>query len=421
MGSLILVGGKGGVGKTTTACATACWFAQGGLRTLLVSSDPAHSTSDALEFSLGHTPTEVDGVPCLWGMELDPQAHLETLLPRVSESLGTSMMPNMSTLLGADAAEEVVDGASSIKAGELMLPGLDEALAFDQLIRHLEDPRFDVIVFDTAPTGHTLRLLSLPEILDHWTGRILKILRMQGGLRSLLFGRKQQDEMQEELERLSRRIGHVRRVLADADHARFLLVTIAEQMAVDETVRAAEGLAEFGIHVGGVIVNRLTPDLDFDWLQGRRAIEQRHLERLRTYFEGLPLAEVPLEPTDVYGIEALEALGTSIHGEVIGEMNPEGPQVVGEQIQMTVRKGLVLKDGADGSTKVRMYLPGARKEEIGLKGRDNHLLVSVNGHEAAIDIRRDFDITGLKATFKDSILSLTLPPSPAGTLSSEEE
>ncbi|HJN56035.1 MAG TPA: Hsp20/alpha crystallin family protein, partial [Candidatus Poseidoniales archaeon] len=105
----------------------------------------------------------------------------------------------------------------------------------------------------------------------------------------------------------------------------------------------------------------------------------------------------------------------------IGEMNPEGPQVVGEQIQMTVRKGLVLKDGADGSTKVRMYLPGARKEEIGLKGRDNHLLVSVNGHEAAIDIRRDFDITGLKATFKDSILSLTLPPSPAGTLSSEEE
>ena len=421
MGSLILVGGKGGVGKTTTACATACWFAKGGLRTLIVSSDPAHSTSDALGFSLGHTPTQVEGVPFLWGMELDPQAHLETLLPRISDSLGGGMVPNMSTILGSDAAEEVIDGASSIKAGELMLPGLDEALAFDQLIRHLEDPRFDVIVFDTAPTGHTLRLLALPELLDQWTGRILKILRMQGGLRSLLFGRKQQDEMQEELERLSRRIAHVRRVLADKDHARFLLVTIAEQMAVDETIRAAEGLAEFGINIGGVVVNRLTPDLDFDWLQGRRSIEQRHLENLKRYFEGLSLAEVPLEATDVHGIEALEALGTSIHGDEIDEVEHDGPQVVGKQIEMTVRKGLILKTDAEGATRVRMYLPGARKEEIGLKGRDSHLLVSVNGHEAAIDIGREFDITGLKATFKESILSLTLPPSLNPPLDSEEE
>ena len=192
-------------------------------------------------------------------------------------------------------------------------------------------------------------------------------------------------------------------------------------MAIDETVRAAEGLSEFGINIGGVVVNRLTPDLDFDWLQGRRSIEQRHLKRLKSHFEGLPLAEVPLEATDVHGIEALEALGVSIHGDVIDELEHDGPLVVGKQIAMTLRKGLIFNTDAEVATRVRMYLPGARKEEIGLKGRDSQLLVSVNGHEAAIDIGREFDITGLKATFKESILSLTLPPSQNRPSDSEEE
>ena len=139
--------------------ATAVWLADAGLRVLLVSSDPAHSTSDSLDVELGPTPVEVEGVPGLFGLEMDPEAKLSNLLPKVGEAvnnMGGNMggLGGLGMMLDPSAKEELNDVKSDIKTADMILPGLDEALAFDELLKHMENPTWDVVVFDTAPTGH---------------------------------------------------------------------------------------------------------------------------------------------------------------------------------------------------------------------------------------------------------------------------
>ena len=180
MARLLLFGGKGGVGKTTTSAATAVWLADSGLRVLLVSSDPAHSTSDSLAVEIGTEPTAIEGVDGLFGLEMDPESKLSSLLPKLGKMVdgmnskgGLGGLGGLSMMLDSNAKEEIDEMKSEIQTSEMILPGLDEALAFDELLRHVEDPNWDVIVFDTAPTGHTLRFLSLPEIIEAWSGRCL--------------------------------------------------------------------------------------------------------------------------------------------------------------------------------------------------------------------------------------------------------
>ena len=183
---------KGGVGKTTTSAATAVWLADSGLRVLLVSSDPAHSTSDSLGVEIGTEPTPIEGVDGLFGLEMDPESKLSSLLPKLGKMVdgmnskgGLGGIGGLSMMLDSNAKEEIEDMKSEIQTSEMILPGLDEALAFDELLRHVEDPNWDVIVFDTAPTGHTLRFLSLPEIIEAWSGRLIRMMRISGGIRSL--------------------------------------------------------------------------------------------------------------------------------------------------------------------------------------------------------------------------------------------
>ena len=258
MARLLLFGGKGGVGKTTTSTSTAVGLADAGLKVLLVSSDPAHSTSDSLGVQLNSSPMEVEGVPGLWGLELDPEARISDHIPKLTESLGP--------LMGGESLD--------MNASEMVLPGLDEAMAFDELLKHLENPDWDVIVFDTAPTGHTLRFLALPEIIEKWADKIIKMHRVTGGIRAMMFGAKDGEKMKNELDKFRRRVLHVRRILCNPDVTRFTLVTIPEKMGVNETVRAHQALAEFNLPVSGCVINRMTPDLDHEFIQTRRINEK---------------------------------------------------------------------------------------------------------------------------------------------------
>ena len=143
MARLLLFGGKGGVGKTTTSSATAVWLADAGLKVLLVSSDPAHSTSDSLDVQLGPVPVEVEGVPGLYGLEMDPEAKLSNLLPKVGEAVnnmgsgGMGGFGGLGMMLDPKAKDELDDMKSDIKTADMILPGLDEALAFDELLKHI--------------------------------------------------------------------------------------------------------------------------------------------------------------------------------------------------------------------------------------------------------------------------------------------
>ena len=385
MARLLLFGGKGGVGKTTTSTSTAVGLADSGLKVLLVSSDPAHSTSDSLGVQLGPEPTPVDGVEGLWGLELDPEARISDHIPKLTESLGP--------MLGGQDPE--------LNASEMVLPGLDEAMAFDELLKHLENPDWDVIVFDTAPTGHTLRFLALPEIIEKWADKIIRMHRLTGGIRALMFGAKEGEKMKEELEKFRRRVLHVRRILCNPEVTRFTLVTIPEKMGVNETLRAYESLAEFDLPVSGCVINRMTPDLDNDFIQTRRANERKNVELLREELPDLHLHEVELKDTDIHGLDLLRDINSELHGEItISE--GLGPFSIG--LGLEVHRG-TWTDEDD----VFLHLPGIVREDLSLRSESGIVYVGINSREHPVPFDRPAKASQVKAKLENEILKLTFP------------
>ena len=386
MARLLLFGGKGGVGKTTTSTSTAVGLADSGLKVLLVSSDPAHSTSDSLGVQLGPTPTQVQGVPGLWGLELDPEARISDHIPKLTESLGP--------MLGGQDPE--------LNASEMVLPGLDEAMAFDELLKHLENPDWDVIVFDTAPTGHTLRFLALPEIIEKWADKIIRMHRLTGGIRALMFGAKEGEKMREELEKFRRRVLHVRRILCNPEVTRFTLVTIPEKMGVNETVRAHQSLAEFNLPVTGCVINRMTPDLDHSFIQTRRENERKNVSELKAALPNLTLHEVELKDSDIHGIAALREISTELHGD-FGVSDGLGPFEIG--IGLEVHRG-TWAQGDD----VYLHLPGIVREDLSLRSESGTVYVGINSREHPVPFSRPAKASQVQAKLEDEILKLTFPP-----------
>ena len=386
MARLLLFGGKGGVGKTTTSTSTAVGLADSGLKVLLVSSDPAHSTSDSLGVKLGPVPTQVEGVPGLWGLELDPEARISDHIPKLTESLGP--------MLGGQDPE--------LNASEMVLPGLDEAMAFDELLKHLENPDWDVIVFDTAPTGHTLRFLALPEIIEKWADKIIRMHRLTGGIRALMFGAKEGEKMREELEKFRRRVLHVRRILCNPEVTRFTLVTIPEKMGVNETIRAHQSLAEFNLPVTGCVINRMTPDLDHSFIQTRRENERKNVSDLKAALPDLILHEVDLKDSDIHGIDALRGISNELHGnfEIDSGLGPFG---IG--IGLEVHRG-TWSEGDD----VYLHLPGIVREDLSLRSESGTLYVGINSREHPVPFDRPAKASQVQAKLEDEILKLTFPP-----------
>ena len=386
MARLLLFGGKGGVGKTTTSTATAVGLADSGLKVLLVSSDPAHSTSDSLGVQLGPVPTPVEGVDGLWGLELDPEARISDHIPKLTESLGP--------MLGGEDPE--------LNASEMVLPGLDEAMAFDELLKHLENPDWDVIVFDTAPTGHTLRFLALPEIIEKWADKIIRMHRLTGGIRALMFGAKEGEKMREELEKFRRRVLHVRRILCNPDVTRFTLVTIPEKMGVNETVRAHESLNEFNLPVSGCVINRMTPDLNHSFIQTRRENERNNVEQLKSNLPELYLHEVELKDNDIHGIDSLREMSSLLHGDIEIDQGL-GPFSIG--LGLDVHRG-TWSEGDD----VFLHLPGIVREDLSLRSESGIVYVGINSREHPVPFDRSAKASQVQAKLENEILKLSFPP-----------
>jgi len=417
MARLLLFGGKGGVGKTTTSSATAVWLADAGLKVLLVSSDPAHSTSDSLDTPLGPIPVEVEGVPGLFGLEMDPEAKLSNLLPKVGEAVnnmgsgGMGGLGGLGMMLDPSAKEEFEDVKSDIKTADMILPGLDEALAFDELLKHMENPTWDVVVFDTAPTGHTLRFLSLPELIESWSGRLLRLMRVSGGIRSMLFGRKESDAMKEELERFRRRVLHVRRVLSDPATSSFTLVTIPERMGINETVRAHTSLVEYNLPIGGCLVNRITPEFDHPFLQKRREQELERIEELGEQLGGVNVGHLELADSEIVGLEALRSVGRLLYGEPNRLPETIGPHAVGEVLHHEVHRGMV--GDMDGEhERIQLHFPGLERSDLSLRSEEGVLFVGVNGREQAIPTQTHVKSSLVKASLEGDVLSLLIPRLP---------
>jgi arsenite-transporting ATPase len=324
--SILFVGGKGGVGKTTTAAALALRMTEGGERILLVSTDPAHSLADLFGRPVGDHATEI--VPGLDAMEIDPDKEVERYLGRVSATMKRFVHPAMYSEI--ERQMELTRHS----------PGAEEAALMDRVADLMGEGRagYDRIIFDTAPTGHTLRLLSLPEIMAAWTDGLLRSRERSDSLGKAVdrLGRHKQaggdelswfddpDEAPEDeraakirdvlLER-RRRFARARRLMLDASVTAFVLVLIPEKLPILESEKALDVLRRHKVPVAGVVVNRVLPETPLgDFLESRRDQEAEYLARIQSGLSGLPHVHVPLLSRDPEGLEGLREVGAYLFG-----------------------------------------------------------------------------------------------------------
>ncbi|WP_254271482.1 ArsA family ATPase [Haloarcula marina] len=304
MTRFVLYGGKGGVGKTTVATATGLALAKRGHRTLVVSTDPAHSLADAVETPIGGDPVEIRDR--LWGVEVDPQAGVDRY-----RSLFEALAAEFSEA-GISLDEDEI--TELFTAG--VMPGSDELAALEGFATYVDSDRWDRVVFDTAPTGHTLRLLDLPEVMDRGMATALdlsdQIRRKVNATRTMLFGpmgRRRTDEATDFTE-MRERMARVGEVLRDPEQTAFRVVTIPETMAVRESERLVTQLREFEVPVTTLVVNKCIEDPgDCERCRGKRAVQEDALAALRESMPDLELWTVPDESGEVTGLTALERVG----------------------------------------------------------------------------------------------------------------
>jgi arsenite-transporting ATPase len=359
---ILLFTGKGGVGKTTVAAATALASAERGMRTIVLSTDPAHSLADAFDLPLGSEPTPV--AERLWGQQLDAQRRLE-------EAWG-DLRAYVTDVLGWVGLDEVT-------AEELtVVPGLDEVFALSDIKTHATSGEWDVIVVDCAPTAETLRLLSLPEVLSWYLARIFPVSRaVAGAIRPVVSGMTTlpvpSDDVFEATRRFALRLDGVRDVLADGSRTTARLVVNPERTVVAEARRTYTYLSLFGYRTDAVVVNRLLPQAVSDpWFRQWRATHAEHLETIAAAFAPLPLLRAELAAEEVVGRDRLRRFADRLYAEV----DPVAVLHEGEPLRVVA--------GEDGQRVLSLQLPLAQPEDLDVGRRDGELLVRVGSWRRAM-------------------------------------
>lgn len=304
-------GGKGGTGKTTCAAAYAVGLARQGCKTLLISTDPAHSLSDALGVPLSNKVSNV--IPNLWGIEIDAAEEAKRYIGEIQDKMLSIVSP------------VIVDEIKRQMEIAYMSPGAEEAAIFDKFVELMEElgKPYEAIVFDTAPTGHTLRLLSLPEILGAWIENLIEkrkkslaLFKMAGRFEKDLMKRALEDPVIESLTRRQEKFEKSRRYLTDAGSCSFFFVLNAERMPILETARAIELLEKFGVAVGGVVVNRVIPPEAGAFFALRLASQEGYLRDIEGRFGHMKIAKLPLLQSDIQGMDQVVTIA-----DLIGEID----------------------------------------------------------------------------------------------------
>ncbi len=322
---IVFVGGKGGVGKTTTAAALALAAAERGRTCLVVSTDPAHSLGDIFDRSIGDAETAL--APSLTGLEIDPDRAAAAHIATVKERMKTLVHPRL-----YDEVDRQLDLAAQA-------PGATEAALIERVaeLMALAGERFDLIVFDTAPSGHTVRLLSLPEVMSAWMDGLLRHRERSSRLGAMLGHLGGEPRRGDELSLIDAPADHprnspearinevlqtrrrkfivARERLLDTAGTAFLLVVNPDRLSILESRRVVETLARFDLPVASLVVNRVLPDTADaagPFFDARRAQERAYLQEIEDVFPTLPHTFVPLRPDDVHGLDVLRAIGAQL-------------------------------------------------------------------------------------------------------------
>ena len=308
----ILYTGKGGVGKTSVAACTARSCAAAGLRTLVISTDPAHSLSESLEADLSSEPRAAGDL--LWGQEVKAQEEMERHWAGVQDWLGEMFLER---------------GVDRISAEELTVPpGMDELFSLLRIQGQHRTGDWDVIVVDCAPTGETLRLLSFPDVARWWMDKVFPVERQilaaaRPIARSLLDIPLPTQAVFEDIQRLSHNLIAMNEILRDRERSTIRLVMNPDKMVIGEAMRTFTYLNLYGYLTDAVIVNRIFPSDVGDYFAGWRRVQEEHLELVESAFAPVPVLRAPYFDQEVVGAEMLDRLAGELFGAPVGI--PPGP------------------------------------------------------------------------------------------------
>jgi arsenite-transporting ATPase len=354
--------GKGGVGKTSVAAATGLRCAEMGHKTLVLSTDPAHSLADSFDMELGHDPRLVR--PNLWGAELDALRELEGNWGAVKRYI-TQVLK--------------AQGLEGVQAEELaILPGMDEIFGLVRMKRHYDEGEFDVLIIDSAPTGTALRLLSLPEVGGWYMRRFYKPFQgISVALRPLVepifrpiagFSLPDKEVMDAPYE-FYEQIEALEKVLTDPLKTSVRLIMNPEKMVIKESLRAHAYLSLYNVATDMVVANRIIPDSVSDPFFAKwKDNQQQYRQEIQDNFLPLPIKEVPLYSEEMCGLEALDRLKETLYAE------GEDPAQVYYK-ETTLR---VVQD--DQQYSLEVYLPGIEKHQIELSKTGDELNIRIGNH-----------------------------------------
>ena len=376
----ILYTGKGGVGKTSVAAGTARACARAGLRTLIVSTDPAHSLSESL---VGAEPVAAGDL--LWGQEITAQVEMQTHWSGVQEWLGELLTEH---------------GVDRISAEELTVPpGMDELFSLLRLRGHHASGEWDVIVVDCAPTGETLRLLSFPDVARWWIDKVFpferQILAAARPLaRSLLDIPLPGEAVFADVQRLSEKLIAMNEILRDRSRCTIRLVMNPDRMVIGEAMRTFTYLNLYGYLCDAIVVNRLFGDGVGEYFAGWRAVQREHLELVDSAFSPVPVLRAPYFEQEVVGPVMLDRLADTL----FGDLDPAAVLFGGRAQELSV---------SDAGASLRLEIPLADKGDISLKKIGAELVVSVDGQRRTIALPPAMaTMRAGAATFTDGALEI---------------
>jgi arsenite-transporting ATPase len=364
----ILYTGKGGVGKTSVAAATARRCAAAGLRTVVMSTDPAHSLSDSLDAELGAEPTE------------EMERHWE----RAQGWLGGLLEGR---------------GVDPISAEELTVPpGMDELFSLLAIKQHHESGEFDCVIVDCAPTGETLRLLSFPDVVTWWLEKILPSQRRLGPLARTMFDLPLPgDEVLDELEQLGQNLVAMNGILRDTGITSIRLVMSPDRMVVKEAMRTFTYLNLYGYLTDAVVVNRVLPPEADGYFAAWRDVQAEQMELVRSAFAPVPILVAPWLPREVIGPERLDELGAELFGADV----PDPAALLHTELSQELTS-------ENGHVTLRLPLPFAERADIELKKIGLEVIVRVGNQKRTIILPPSLSAyTTRGARFEDGALQVT--------------
>jgi len=290
---LILFGGKGGVGKTTCASAAALYLAED-FKTLIFSTDPAHSLADSLGQKLGDQPKEIKGVQNLSALEVNAENALSKFKTEHQDKIRKIVET------GTNLDTEDIDSVFA-----LPIPGMDEIMGFKAIIDQIDEAKFDKYIVDTAPTGHTLRLLTSPRLLDDWVKVMAKMRWKYRYIVETFAGRYNPDEGDDFLLSMKKTVKKIEDLLHDRNRCEFIAVTIPEDMAILETQRLINSLDKYGIKVRQLVINSVLESDGCEFCRKKRKEQDKYINQIKMKFNGLRTTIIPSYPQEIKGIEAL--------------------------------------------------------------------------------------------------------------------